>query len=123
MCSVLGVAPVAFGATIDGVNEDNLAVPPVDGKTLVYTDTAGTATFGWFDPVNDSGVIGRGIEVYNEKFDGTVDEVVYNFAGCIMAQPDRQLLDPPQVNCRAPGDSGKRFKLKTTETNGNQRAH
>ncbi|RBP31068.1 hypothetical protein DET50_10689 [Marinobacter pelagius] len=118
MCSALGLSPAVFGATIDSVNEDNLAVPPVDGKTLVYTDTEGTATFGWLDPVNDSGVIGRGIEVYNEAFTGKVDEVAYDFAGCIMAQPDRQLLDPPQVNCQAPGDSGKRFKLKTTETNG-----
>lgn len=112
MCSVLGVAPAAFGATIDNVNTDNLAVPPVEGKTLVYTDTEGTATFGWFDPVNDSGEIGLGISVYNEAFNGTVDSVVYNFAGCIMAQPDLP------VNCQAPGDSGKRFKLKTTETNG-----
>lgn len=112
MCSVLGVAPAAFGATIDNVNTDNLAVPPVEGKTLVYTDTVGTASFGWLDPVNDSGEIGLGIAVYNEAFTGNVDEVPYQFAGCIMAQPDLA------VNCQAPGDSGKRFKLKTIETNG-----
>lgn len=112
MCSAIGLSPAVFGATIESVNEDNLAVPPVEGKTLVYTDTAGTATFGWFDPVNDSGEIGRGIEVYNEAFTGKVDSVSYDFAGCIMAKPDLE------VNCQAPGDSGKRFKLKTTETNG-----
>ncbi|MGF2736717.1 choice-of-anchor F family protein [Marinobacter sp. DUT-1] len=94
------------------MNTENLSVPPVDGKTLVYTDTAGTASFGWFDPVNDSGVEGLGISVYNEAFTGNVDEVPYEFAGCIMAQPDLE------VNCMAPGGSGKRFKLKTTETNG-----
>ncbi|UZD64320.1 choice-of-anchor F family protein [Marinobacter sp. AN1] len=112
MCSALGVAPAAFAATVDSVNTDNLAVPPVEGKTLIYTDTAGTASFGWLDPVNDSGEIGLGISVYNEAFNGTIDEQVYQFAGCIMAQPDLE------VNCQAPGDSGKRFKLKTTETNG-----
>lgn len=112
MCSAIGLSPAVFGATVESVNEDNLAVPPVDGKTLVYTDTAGTATFGWFDPVNDSGEIGLGMAVYNEEFSGNVDDVTYNFAGCIMAQPDLE------VNCQAPGDSGKRFKLKTTETNG-----
>ncbi|SES70043.1 hypothetical protein SAMN04487962_101237 [Marinobacter segnicrescens] len=101
-----------FAATVDSVNTDNLAVPPVEGKTLIYTDTAGTASFGWLDPVNDSGEIGLGISVYNEAFNGTIDEQVYQFAGCIMAQPDLE------VNCQAPGDSGKRFKLKTTETNG-----
>ncbi|MFC4258775.1 choice-of-anchor F family protein [Marinobacter lacisalsi] len=112
MCSALGVAPAVFAATVDSVNTDNLAVPPVEGKTLIYTDTAGTASFGWLDPVNDSGDIGLGLSVYNEVFNGTIDEQVYQFAGCIMAQPDLE------VNCQAPGDSGKRFKLKTTETNG-----
>ncbi|MGF2736718.1 choice-of-anchor F family protein [Marinobacter sp. DUT-1] len=112
MCSAIGLSPAVFGATIESVNTDNLSVPPVEGKTLVYTDTAGTASFGWLDPVNDSGDIGLGISVYNESFSGTIDEQVYEFAGCIMAQPDLE------VNCRAPGDSGKRFKLKTTETNG-----
>lgn len=112
MCSILGLSSAAFAATVDGVNEDNLAVPPVDGKTLVYTDAEGAATFGWFDPVNDSGVIGRGLEVNNEGFSGKKGDITYPFDGCIMAQPD---LD---VNCQAPGDSGKRFKLKTTETNG-----
>lgn len=112
MCSAIGLSAAVSGATIDNVNEDNLAVPPVDGKTLVYTDTEGTATFGWFDPVNDSGEIGLGISVYNEAFTGKVEDVSYDFAGCIMAQPDLE------VNCQAPGDSGKRFKLKTTETNG-----
>ncbi|WP_372988177.1 choice-of-anchor F family protein [Marinobacter sp.] len=120
MCSVLGVAPAAFGATIDSVNTDNLADPPVEGKTLVYTDTAGTATFGWFDPVNDSGEVGLGISVYNEIFSAAGND----FQGCIMAQTDLEPdPDAPQAqqdspNCLAPGDSGKRFKLKTTETNG-----
>lgn len=112
MCSVLGASPAVFAATVDSVNTDNLSVPPVGGKTLVYTDTVGTASFGWLDPVNDSGEIGLGLSVYNESFSGTIGEQVYDFAGCIMAQPDLE------VNCRAPGDSGKRFKLKTTETNG-----
>lgn len=115
MCSILGLSPAAFAATVDSVNEDNLSVPPVEGQTVVYTDTEGTASFGWLDPVNDSGVVGLGIEVYNEPFTA---QNTYNFAGCIMAKPDRQLLDPNNVNCQAPPDSGKRFKLKTTETNG-----
>ncbi|AOY88078.1 hypothetical protein BKP64_07775 [Marinobacter salinus] len=113
--SLLGVSQAASAATIDSVNEDNLAVPPVQGKTLVYTDTEGTGTFGWIDPVNDFGNLGLGIRVYNEPFTA---QNTYDFAGCIMAQPDRQLLDPPQKNCQAPPDSGKRFKLKSTETNG-----
>lgn len=115
MFSVLGLSQAASAATIDGVNEDNLAVPPVDGKTMVYTDTDGTASFGWLDPVNDFGNVGLGIKVYNEPFTA---QNTYDFAGCIMAQPDRQLLDPPGVNCKAPPDSGKRFKLKSTEANG-----
>ncbi|MFO7705972.1 MAG: choice-of-anchor F family protein, partial [Halopseudomonas sp.] len=127
------VSQATLAATVEDVNTINLSVPPVEGKTLVYTDigtrTSGLFdrvngagkkglskslfnTFGWLDPVNDSGVIGLGLAVYNEAFSGRVDGVPYNFAGCIMAQPD---LD---VNCQAPGDSGKRFKLKTTETNG-----
>lgn len=110
--SALGVSAMVHGATVQDVNTDNLSVPPVDGKTLVYTDTVGTASFGWFDPVNDSGVEGLGIAVYNEEFTRIIDEVEYQFAGCIMAQPDLE------VNCMAPGGSGKRFKLKTTETNG-----
>lgn len=114
--SVLGLSPMAYSATVDSVNTDNLSVPPVDGKTLVYTDTDGTASFGWIDPVNDSGVIGLGISVYNEAF--SVQQGAYDFDGCIMAQPDRQNIDPSFVNCLAPGDSGKRFKLKSTETNG-----
>jgi hypothetical protein len=109
---MIGLPYVAVAATIDEVNTDNLADPPVEGKTLVYTDTVGTETFGWFDPVNDSGEIGLGLAVYNETFNGTVGSDVYAFAGCIMAQPDLA------VNCQAPGDSGKRFKLKTVETNG-----
>lgn len=112
LCSALGFSPIALGATVEDVNTENLSVPPLDGKTLVYTDTVGTTTFGWFDPVNDSGVEGLGIKVYNEEFSRTIDEVPYEFAGCIMAQPDLE------VNCMAPGGSGKRFKLKSTETNG-----
>ncbi|SNC75295.1 hypothetical protein SAMN04487881_2824 [Marinobacter sp. es.048] len=113
-CSMIGLPCVAVAATMEGVNEENLAVPPVEGKTLVYTDTEGTASFGWLDPINDFGVPGLGIEVYKEPFTA---QQKYDFAGCLMAQPDRQLLDPPQTNCTAPPDSGKRFKLKTTETN------
>ncbi|SNB56365.1 hypothetical protein SAMN04487880_1575 [Marinobacter sp. es.042] len=111
LCSMIGLPYVAVAATMDGVNEENLAVPPVEGKTLVYTDTEGTASFGWLDPVNDFGNVGLGIKVYNEPF--TAQEI-YDFAGCLMAQPDRD----PGDNCTAPPDSGKRFKLKTTETNG-----
>ncbi|SHK60024.1 hypothetical protein SAMN05216369_2397 [Marinobacter antarcticus] len=115
MCSILGLSPAAFAATVDSVNEDNLSVPPVEGKTLVYTDTEGTASFGWIDPVNDFGNVGLGIAVYNEPFTA---QNTYDFAGCIMAQPDRQLQAAPNnLNCQAPPDSGKRFKLKTTETN------
>jgi len=107
MCSVLGVAPAAFGATIDNVNTDNLAVPPVEGKTLVYTDTEGTASFGWIEPATDFDTVGLGIAVYNEvSTDGVFD-------GCIMAQTDQ-----PEVNCNQGPDSGKRYKLKSTETNG-----
>ncbi|EMP56527.1 hypothetical protein MSNKSG1_04311 [Marinobacter santoriniensis NKSG1] len=112
ICSVLGLSPMAFAATVDSVNTDNLSVPPVEGKTLVYTDADGTASFGWIDPINDSGDVGLGISVYNEAF--SVQQGAYDFDGCIMAQPDLQ----PNPNCLAPGDSGKRFKLKTTETNG-----
>ncbi|MEQ5815571.1 choice-of-anchor F family protein [Marinobacter sp. NFXS11] len=112
MCSIVGLSQAALSATVENVNTDNLSVSPIEGKTLVYTDTEGTATFGWFDPVNDSGEIGLGLAVYNETFNGTVGPDVYAFAGCIMAQPDLA------VNCQAPGDSGKRFKLKTVETNG-----
>lgn len=43
------------------------------GKTLVYTGTVGTASIGWLDPVNDSGVIGVGIAVYNEAIDLVFD--------------------------------------------------
>jgi len=125
ICSVLGLSPMAFAATVDSVNTDNLSVPPIDGKTFVYTDTDGTASFGWIDPVNDSGVVGLGISVYNEPFSVGKDPDKYDFDGCIMAQPDRQNIDPATLppgdaglNCKAPGDSGKRFKLKTTETNG-----
>ncbi|SFN09346.1 choice-of-anchor F family protein [Marinobacter pelagius] len=120
MCSAIGLSPAVLAATIENVNTNNLSVPPVEGKTLVYTDTAGTATFGWFDPVNDSGDIGLGMSVYNEIFSAAGE----TFQGCIMAQTDLE-SDPeaPQAqqdspNCLAPGDSGKRFKLKTTETNG-----
>lgn len=112
VCSALGFAPLALAGVVEDVNTDNLAVPPLDGQTLIYTDAVGTATFGWLDPVNDSGEIGLGISVYNEAFSGNVDDVDYDFAGCIMAQPDLA------QNCTAPGDSGKRFKLKTTEING-----
>ncbi len=110
-CSMIGLPYVAVAATMEAVNEDNLAVPPVDGKTVVYTDTEGTASFGWLDPVNDFGNVGLGIKVYNEPFTA---QQTYDFAGCLMAQPDRA----PGDNCTAPPDSGKRFKLKTTETNG-----
>ena len=110
-CSMIGLPCVAVAATMEGVNEENLAVPPVEGKTLVYTDTEGTASFGWLDPVNDFGNVGLGIKVYNEPFTA---QQTYDFAGCLMAQPDRA----PGDNCTAPPDSGKRFKLKTTETNG-----
>ncbi|MBY6069741.1 choice-of-anchor F family protein [Marinobacter salsuginis] len=109
-CSMVGLPYAAVAATVDSVNTDNLADPPVEGKTLVYTDTAGTETFGWFDPINDSGDPGLGISVYNEVFSAAG----FDFQGCIMAQTDLQ----PDPNCLAPGDSGKRFKLKTTETNG-----
>ncbi|WP_162525048.1 choice-of-anchor F family protein [Marinobacter sp. BW6] len=112
---MIGLPHVAVAATMDRVNEENLAVPPVDGKTVVYTDTEGTASFGWLDPVNDFGNVGLGIKVYNEPFTA---QQTYDFAGCLMAQPDRQLVDPSFKNCTAPPDSGKRFKLKTTETNG-----
>ncbi len=121
MCSAIGLSPAVFGATIEKVNTDNLADPPVEGKTLVYTDTAGTATFGWFDPVNDSGGIGLGMSVYNEIFSAAGE----TFQGCIMAEtelgpaiPDSENPQERAPNCLAPGDSGKRFKLKTTETNG-----
>ncbi len=110
-CSMIGLPYVAVAATMEAVNEGNLAVPPVDGKTVVYTDTEGTASFGWLDPVNDFGNVGLGIKVYNEPFTA---QQTYDFAGCLMAQPDRA----PGDNCTAPPDSGKRFKLKTTETNG-----
>ena len=53
-CSMIGLPYVAVAATMEAVNEDNLAVPPVDGKTVVYTDTEGTASFGWLDPVKDT---------------------------------------------------------------------
>ncbi|MCM0612443.1 choice-of-anchor F family protein [Marinobacter sediminum] len=115
MFSMLGLSQAASAATIDSVNEDNLAVPPVDGKTVVYTDTEGTGSFGWIDPVNDFGNVGLGIKVYNEPFTA---KNTYDFAGCIMAQPDRQLVDPDFKNCTAPPDSGKRFKLKSTQANG-----
>ena len=59
---MIGLPCVAVAATMEGVNEENLAVPPVEGKTLVYTDTEGTASFGWLDPVNDFGNVGLGIK-------------------------------------------------------------
>lgn len=66
-CSMIGLPCVAVAATMEGVNEENLAVPPVEGKTLVYTDTEGTASFGWLDPVNDFGNVGLGIKVYKDR--------------------------------------------------------
>ncbi|GAA0851226.1 hypothetical protein GCM10009113_34510 [Marinobacter szutsaonensis] len=106
MCSAIGLSPAVFGATIDSVNDDNLQT--VDGKTMVYTDTVGTASFGWIEPANDDGVIGLGIAVYQFLDPQPEDD----FVGCIMAQSVE--ADP----CNLGPDSGKRYKLKSTETNG-----